>query len=149
MRYRRCNGRTYALGQQLVIVNAGTARDIELAFASVVEQGAAALVVQAEPYLLSQTEPVGGALAARYAIPTMFFDRAIAEVGGLISYGCDFTYANWQAGIYTGRILKGEKPADLPVMQSTEFELVMKPRPPRRSASKSPMMLSLADVVIE
>jgi putative ABC transport system substrate-binding protein len=137
------------LERQLLIVKAGTEREIDTAFASILQQGAAALVVQAEPFLLSRRNQLV-ALAARHAIPTMNFDRAFPAAGGLISYGTDFADAHRQAGIYTGRILRGKKPADLPVMQSTKFELVVNLKTAKALGLTIPQSVLLrADEVIQ
>ena len=94
------------LGRQLRIVNARDEREIDTAFSDLLQQRAAALIVQPEPFLFSRRDQLI-ALAARYAIPEIYFDRVFPAAGGLMSYGCDFTEINRQAGIYTGRILKG------------------------------------------
>src|SRR5215471_18935034 len=113
-----------AFGQQFVLADANSAGEIEAAFAKFVERGAGALFVGTGAFTNSHREAIV-ALASRHAIPAMYSLREFASIGGLISYGTSITDAYRQAGIYAGRILKGEKPADLPVMQSTKFELVL------------------------
>jgi len=109
---------------QLITVNARNEGEIEVAFSDLVQQHAAALVVQREPLLLSQRHQLVE-LEARYALPALHFERAFPAVGGLMSYGPDFKEANRLAGVYAGRVLKGEQPGNLPVVRPTKFELVI------------------------
>jgi putative tryptophan/tyrosine transport system substrate-binding protein len=137
------------LGKQLIIVNARDELEIATAFSNLVEQRAAALVVQPEPFLFSRRNQLVE-LAARYALPALYFDRAFPTAGGLMSYGPDFREVNRQAGTYTGRILKGAKPADLPVVQSAEFELVINLRTAKALGLELPAtLLALTNEVIE
>ena len=113
-----------ALGQQLTIAPVSSEGELDGAFTSIVGRGAKALLVGTGPLLTSNRERVV-ALAARYAIPAIYALREFVEVGGLMSYGASIVEAYRQAGIYAGRVLKGERPADLPVMQSTKYDLVI------------------------
>ena len=113
-----------ALGQQLIIAPVSSEGEFDDAFMSIVGRGAKALLVGTGPFLTSNRERVVG-LAARHAIPAIYAVREFVVVGGLLSYGASLADAYRQAGIYAGRVLKGEKPADLPVVQSTKFELVI------------------------
>jgi ABC-type uncharacterized transport system substrate-binding protein len=138
-----------ALGQQLVVLNARTASDIDTAFTTLVREQADALIVGSGAFLSSQREQII-ALAARYAIPTIYGNRQSAVDGGLISYGNSNPDVWHRAGVYTGRILKGEKPADLPIERSTKFELVINLKTAKELGLEIPStLLARADEVIE
>ena len=139
----------HSVGQPLVFFDVASERDIERAFASFVQAGARAVMTIGGAFIFSHQERIV-ALAARHALPTCFANRELVEAGGLMSYGASITDAYRQVGIYVGRILKGEKPADLPVMQSTKFELVLNLRTAKALGIEVPdRMLALADEVIE
>jgi ABC-type uncharacterized transport system substrate-binding protein len=113
-----------AAGQQIHIVHASSEPELDTAFATFAQLRAAALLVGADPFFLTRRDHII-ALAARYAIPAIYEQHEFAAAGGLVSYGTSLTDATRQVGVYTARILKGEKPADLPVVQSTKFEFVI------------------------
>jgi len=138
-----------AMGQQLEILTATTRRDISPAFSDAVRKRADALLIIADPLFASRPVQLA-TLAARHAIPAIYALREFAEVGGLMSYGSSFTDLFRQAGTYTGRVLKGEKPADLPIVQATKFELVINLQTAEALGIDVPAtLLALADEVIE
>ena len=112
------------IGRQIAVHKAGTSREIDMAFAALVRDGADALAVGADPFFIDRRVQIV-TLATRHLLPTVHFLREFAEIGGLMSYGASNFGRNREIGIYTGRVLKGEKPADMPVVQPTEFELVI------------------------
>jgi ABC-type uncharacterized transport system substrate-binding protein len=111
-------------GLRLIVLRASTEREIETAFATMAQQGSGVLLVNADPFLIASRDQII-ALAASHAIPAVYPVRQFAVSGGLMSYGTDFADSYRHAGAYAGRIVKGEKPADLPVQRSTKFELVI------------------------
>jgi putative ABC transport system substrate-binding protein len=138
-----------ALGLQILVLNARSERDFDQAFATLIEQRANALFVGADPLFLFSRD-VLAALAARHAIPTIYYLRQYAMAGGLISYGASLEDAERQVGMYAGQILKGAKPADLPVIQSARFELVINLKAANTLGLKVPLNLQVAaDEVIE
>jgi ABC-type uncharacterized transport system substrate-binding protein len=138
-----------AIGQQLVVAPIGSDGELDGAFASIVGSGAKALLVGTGPLLTSNRERVV-ALAARHAIPAAYSLREFVVAGGLLSYGASIAEAYRQAGIYAGRILKGEKPADLPVVQADKFELVLNLKTAKAlGLTVPPTLLSTADDMIE
>jgi putative tryptophan/tyrosine transport system substrate-binding protein len=138
-----------ATGQQLIVLDVSSDREIETAFTTLVQRGAGALLAGFGGFLLSQRERIA-ALAARHRIPAIYVQRDFVEAGGLMSYAPSISDTYRQAGIYAGRILKGEKPGDLPVMLPTKFEFVINLKTAKALGLEVPdRLLIAADEVIE
>jgi putative ABC transport system substrate-binding protein len=137
------------LGLELWVLDASTESEIEAAFATLAGQPADAMVVLVDPFFLTRAAKIAD-LAARLRVPAIYGRRPFAEAGGLISYSDDVADSYRQAGFYTGRILRGDKPADLPVLRPTKFELVINLKTAKALGLEiPPTLLALADKVIE
>ena len=138
-----------AMGLQIQVLKASTSREIDTAFATFVRERPDAVFVSLDPFLNSRRAQLVN-LASRHAVPASFSNRDFAEIGGLMSYGADIADAFRQVGVYVGRILKGAKPADLPVVQASKFELVINAQTARMlGLTVPPSLLATADEVIE
>jgi putative ABC transport system substrate-binding protein len=146
---REAQAAARAMGMQVQVLNASTSREINSAFASLARERPDALFVGGDGFFLSRHVQMVN-LASRYAVPATYAERPFAEAGGLMSYGTSVTDAWRQVGVYAGRVLKGARPADLPVVQSSKFELVINAETARMLDLTIPStLLSVADEVIE
>src|SRR5262245_31646147 len=137
------------LGKKLVVVRAGTERDLDTSFPTFIREKVEAVLVESDPFFLARREQIV-ALTARHSLPAIFAFREFAAVGGLMSYGTSLSNAYHQAGVYAGKILKGEKPDDLPVIKPSYVELVVNLKTARALGLKVPLTLQVAaDEVIE
>jgi ABC-type uncharacterized transport system substrate-binding protein len=138
-----------SVGQEITILNTRTIRDIDAAFATLAQMRADALLVATDAFFLTRATQLV-VLAARHAIPTLYFRREFAAAGGLMSYGSNINESYRVVGVYAARILKGEKPGDLPIQRSTKFELVVNLSTANALGLEiPPMLLARADEVIE
>jgi putative ABC transport system substrate-binding protein len=137
------------LKKHLEVLTTSTENDLQAAFATMVQHRVGGFIVIPDPFFISRSEQLI-ALAARHALPAIYPLRSFADLGGLMSYGGNIIELNQQAGIYVGKILRGAKPADLPVQQSTKVELVVNLKTASALGLKVPiLMLAQADDVIE
>jgi putative ABC transport system substrate-binding protein len=137
------------IGRHINVYKAETSREIEMAFTALVRDRSDAVLVGAEPFFIDRRVQIV-TLATRYVLPTVYFQREFAEIGGLMSYGASGSGRFREVGIYTGRILNGEKPADMPVVQPTQFELVVNVSTARAiGVTVPPSLLAQANEVIE
>jgi putative tryptophan/tyrosine transport system substrate-binding protein len=148
-RLREVQEAAHAYGKQLVVLNAADEQGIDAAFAVLAKERVGALLVGSDPFFFSQRQKLDQ-LAARHAVPAIYDWREYPAIGGLMSYGTNLAEAYRQVGLYVGRILKGENPATLPVVQSTKFEFVINLKTARTlGLDVPPVLLAQADEIIE
>jgi putative tryptophan/tyrosine transport system substrate-binding protein len=138
-----------SIGQEMIVLGASSERELDTAFATTAQQRGGALLVASDLFFLARREVIVS-LAARHQLPAIYYLREFAEAGGLMTYGNILADVYHQVGVYVGRILKGAKPTDLPVMQSTKFEFVLNLKTAKRLGLEiPPALLAVADEVIE